>query len=116
MDEGFHTGLELTLTGRAVFDSAVDSDFAVTGVWSKTNPFSDLTADGRVRLVGPQMVQSVPEGGVVYESTLTVDTLDRDRGDSGDYTLSLDIISSVPFTAGTSTNTTRSITVEGEVM
>ena len=85
-------------------------------VWSKTNPSSDLTADDRVTILNPELVrQGGPGSGVVYESTLTVDTLDVARGDSGDYTLSLDI-SSVPFTTGTNISTTRSITVLGEVM
>ena len=82
------------------------------GVWSKANPFSDLTADDRVTIMDQEVVES---GSDVYESTLTVDTLDMDREDSGDYTLSLDI-SSVPFTTGTNISTTRSITVLGEVM
>ena len=86
------------------------------GMWSKTNPSSDLTADDRVTIMDPELVQQGgPGSGVVYESTLTVDTLNVARGDSGDYTLSLDI-SSVPFTADTNISTTRSITVLGEVM
>ena len=116
MDEGFHTGLNLTLTGRAEFNPAVDTPLDVRGVWSKTNPSSDLTADDRVTIMDPVLVrEGGPGSSVVYESTLTVDTLDVARGDSGDYTLSLDI-SSVPFTTGTNISTTRSITVLGEAM
>ena len=85
------------------------------GVWSKTNPSSDLTADDRVIIMDPELVrQGGPGSGLVYESTLTVDTLDVARGDSGDYTLSLDI-SSVPFTTGINISTTRNITLLGQV-
>ena len=112
VDEGFHDGLNLTFTARAEFNPAVDTPLLVRGVWSKTNPFSDLTADDRVTIMDQEVVES---GSDVYESTLTVDTLDVARGDSGDYTLSLDI-SSVPFTTGTNISTTRSITVLGEVV
>ena len=116
VDEGFHTGLNLTFTGRAEFNPAVDTPLDVRGVWSKTNPSSDLTADDRVTIMDPELVrQGGPGSGVVYESTLTVDTLDVPRGDSGDYTLSLDI-SSVPFNTGTNISTTRSTTLRGEVM
>ena len=116
MDEGFYTGLNLTFIGRAEFNPAVDTPLDVRGVWSKTNPSSDLTADDRVTIMDPELVrQGGPGSGVVYEGTLTVDTLDVARGDSGDYTLSLDI-SSVPFTTGTNISTTRSTTLRGEVM
>ena len=108
VDVGFHSGLNLTFTGRAVFDPAVNTPLVVNGVWSKTMPSSDLTADGRVGVLEPMLFQ---EGPAVYVSSLTVDSLDVARNDSGDYTLSLTISSSQPFTTGTSITTTRTITV-----
>ena len=107
MDMGFHSGLNLTFTGRAEFDPAVDTPLVVNGVWSKTMPSSDLTADGRVGVLEPMLLEEEP---AVYVSSLTVDSLDAARNDSGDYTLSL-TISSQPFTTGTSITTTRTITV-----
>ena len=115
VDQGFHSGLNLTFTGRVEFSAAVDTPLIVSGVWSKVNPPSDLTTDERVRIVPPELVGSGSGSGVVYESTLTVETLDSTRGDSGDYTLSL-TISSTPFTTGTSVITTRTITVLGKVI
>ena len=108
VDMGFHSGLNLTFTGRAEFDPAVDTPLVVNGVWSKTMPSSDLTADGRVGVLEPMLFQ---EGPAVYVSSLTVDSLDAARNDSGNYTLSLTISSSQPFTTGTSITTTRTITV-----
>ena len=94
----------------------MDTPLDIRGVWSNTNQSSDLIADDRVTIMDPELVQQGdPGSGVVYESTLTVDTLDVARGDSGDYTLSLDI-SSVPFTTGTNISEARNITVLGEVM
>ena len=108
VDVGFYSGLNLTFTGRAEFDPAVDTPLVVNGVWSKTMPSSDLTADGRVGVLEPMPLQ---EGPAVYVSSLTVDSLDASRNDSGNYTLSLTISSSQPFTTGTSITTTRTITV-----
>ncbi len=110
--EVFHTARNLTLIGRAEVNPSVDTPLDVNGVWSKTYPFSDLTADGRVRVIPPQLVQGSPGSPVVYESTLTVEAMDVTTADSGDYTFSL-TISSTPFTLGTSVNTTRNITVLG---
>ena len=107
VDMGFHSGLNLTFTGRAEFDPAVDTPLVVNGVWSKTMPSSDLTADGRVGALEPMLLEEEP---AVYVSSLTVDSLDAARKDSGDYTLSL-TISSQSFTTGTSITTTRTITV-----
>ena len=108
MDMGFHSGLNLTFTGRAEFDPAVDTPLLVNGGWSKTMPFSDLTADGRVGVLEPMLLEEEP---AVYVSSLTVYSLDAARNDSGDYTLSLTISSSQSFTTGTSITTTRTITV-----
>ena len=108
MDMGFYSGLNLTFTGRAEFDPAVDTPLVVNGTWSKTMPSSDLTADGRVGVLEPMPLQ---EGPAVYVSSLIVDSLDASRNDSGNYTFSLTISSSQPFTTGTSITTTRTITV-----
>ena len=115
MDEGFYTGLNLTLTGRIWHSSTVDTPVIVRGVWSKTNPPSDLTADPRVTLVAPKFMLGRDGIQNHYVSYLTIDSLDMDKGDSGDYTLSVSI-SSVPFTIGTSVNRTRTITVLGKIM
>ena len=48
----------------------------------------------------------------VYETKLTVNLLDVNRGDSGDYMIRLDI-TSLPFTTGTTVSLTRSIVVLG---
>ena len=109
VDEGFHTGLLLTLTGRAEFNPAVNIPITMVGSWTKDNS-SDITSDGRVSVEGPVLVQSSPK---VYETTLTVDVLDRARGDSGNYSIRLDIMTSEPFTTGITTTLTRSITVSG---
>ncbi len=85
VDEGFHTGLHITLTGRAEFNTSVDTPLIV---WTKTNPSSNLISDTRVTISAPVQVQDTPN--MVYETTLTINTLDRDRGDSGDYNLSRD--------------------------
>ena len=109
MDEGFHTGLLLILTGRAEFNPAVNIPITVVGSWTKDNS-SDITSDGRVSVEGSALVQSSPK---VYETTLTVDVLDRTRGDSGNYSIRLDIMTSEPFTTGTTAILARSITVSG---
>ncbi len=71
VDEGFHTGLPLTFTGRAQFSPAVDTPLDVTVVWTKTTS-SDLTADDRVTLTEAVMVGVSP---MVFESTLSVNVL-----------------------------------------
>ena len=109
VDKGFHTGLLLTLTGRAEFNPAVNIPITVVGSWIKDNS-PDFTSDGRVSIQGPVLVESSPK---VYETTLTVDVLDRARGDSGNYSIRLDIMTSEPFTSGTTATLTRSITVSG---
>ena len=109
MDEGFYTGLLLTLTGRAEFNPAVNIPITVVGSWTKDNS-PDFTSDSRVSIEGPVLVESSPK---VYETTLTVDVLDRARGDSGNYSIRLDIMTSEPFTTGTTATLTRSITVSG---
>ena len=110
VDEGFHTDLLLILTGRAEFHPAVDTPLTVNGMWTKINPFSNLAADSRVSIRGPRLAQVRPM--MVYETSFTVDTLDMRRGDSGDYTVRLDI-SSLPFTTRTTVSLTRSIVVLG---
>ena len=108
VDEGFHTGLLLTLTGRAEF-LALNIPITVVGSWTKDNS-PDFTSDGRVSIKGPVLVESSPK---VYETTLTVDVLDRARGDSGNYSIRLDIMT---FTTGTTATLTRSITVSGNAV
>ena len=110
VDKGFHIDLLLTLTGRAEFNPAVDTPLTVNGMWTKTNPFSNLTADSRVSIKGPHHVLDSPM--MVFEIYLTVDTLNMRRGDSGDYTVRLDI-SSLSFTTRTTISHTRSIVVLG---
>ena len=110
VDEGFHTGLLLTLTGWAEFNPAVDTSLTVNGMWTKINPFSNLTADSRVSIRGPRQAQERPM--MVYETSLIVDTLNMRRGDSGDYTVRLDI-SSLPFTTRITVSLTRNIVVLG---
>jgi hypothetical protein len=58
MDEGFHSGLSLTFTGRAELNPAVDTPLNARVVWSKTGPFSNLAASDWVTLVSPQLVQN----------------------------------------------------------
>ena len=110
INEGFHTGLLLTFTGMAVFNPAVDTPLTVNGMWTKTNPFSDLTVNSHINITEPTLVQERPM--MVYETSLTVDTLDVRRGDSGDYMVRLDI-SSLSFTTRTTVSHTRSIVVLG---
>ena len=110
VDEGFHTGLLLTLTGRAEFNPAVDTPLTVNGMWTKSNPSSDLTADSRVSIKGPDQVLGSPM--MVFEIYLSVDTLNMTGGDGGDYTITLDI-SSLPFTTRTTVSRTRNIVVLG---
>ena len=110
VDEGFHTGLLLTFTGRAEFNPAVDTPLTVNGMWTKTNPSSNLTADSRVSIEGPRQAQERPM--MVYETSLTVNLLDMGKGDSGDYMVRLNI-SSLSFTTGTTVSRTRSIVVLG---
>ena len=110
VDEGFHTGLLLTLTGRAEFNPAVDTPLTVNGMWTKTNPSSDLTADSRMSIKDPEQVSERPM--MVYETSLTVNLLDMRRGDSGDYTVRLDI-SPLSFATRITVSHTRSIVVLG---
>ncbi len=112
LDEGFHTGLNITFTGRVEFNTAVDTPLIVGGVWTKTNPSSNLTSDTRVSISAPVQVQTTPN--MVYETTLTINTLDMDRGDSGDYNLAVTINTAQPFILGTTATTTRNIQVLGE--
>ena len=113
VNNGFHTGLLLTLTGRIEFNLAVDTPLTVNGMWTKTNPFSDLTADSRVSIKGPhQVLDSLM---MVFEIYLTVDTLSMSRGDGGDYTITLDI-SSLPFMTGTTVSLTHGIVVLGNII
>lgn len=118
MEEGYHTGLSVTFTGRAEFGPAVDTPLNIRGTWSKSNRmrFFNLTASSRVRIVEPQLVHGRPGSGhgMVFESTLTVESLGVGREDSGNYTLSLEI-SSQSFTTGTANYGTYSITVLGKV-
>ena len=109
VNEGFHTGLFLTLTGRAEFNAAVDTPLTVEGTWTKTNPFSNLTFNQRVSTTGPVQVQGNP---MVYQASLTVNPLNAEQRDTGDYTLRLDI-TSFPFTTGTTVSSTRNIIVLG---
>ncbi len=112
VDESFHTGLHITFTGRAEFNTAVDTSIIVGGVWTKTSPFSKFNSDTRVTISAPVQVQNTPN--MVYETTLTINTLDMDRGDSGDYNLALIINTTQPFILGTTATTTRNIEVLGE--
>lgn len=107
--DGFYNGLSLTFTGMAEFHPNVDSPLHISGTWSKTNPFLNLRTDTRVRLNDPHLVVN-GSGAMVYVSSLTLNGLDTERGDSGDYTLSLDI-SSHSHTVGTRSSSTHSITV-----
>lgn len=99
----------LTFTGRAEFNPAVDTPLNVIGVWSKTNPSSDLSSDSRVTIGEVMMVGGNP---MVFESDVIIDTLDTNQ-DNGTYTLSLNISSTQPNTLGTSTSLSRTIVVTG---
>ena len=105
---GFHTGVLVTFTGRAEFNPAVDTPLTVEGVWSKTDPPSDLSAEDRVTIGAVNMVGGSP---MVFESNLTIDALEQEKGDSGTYTLSLNISSTQPNTLGTNTSQQRTIVV-----
>ena len=100
----FTVGIPITFTAEVEFDPSVDTPLNVSGVWSKTNRLLDLEADSRVIIVEPYLFQESPK---IYASNLTVDVV---RGDSGDYTFSLDV-SSAAFTERISINSTRSINV-----
>ena len=97
----------LTFTGRAEFDPAVDSALNVDAMWTKTTPTSDLTADDRVTSGEAVMVGMNP---MVFESNLTIDTLDRERNDSGTYTFFVNVTSASPV-VGTTASESRSIEV-----
>ena len=112
MDEGFHAGLNATFTGRAEFNPAVNTPLIVGGVWSKTTPTSDLTTDTRVTISDPLQVQVTPY--MVYETYLTIDTLDMTEGDSGDYNLVVTVNTAQPFINGTTATITRNIEVLGK--
>ena len=112
VDEDFHTGLNATFTGRAEFSPAVDTLLIVGGVWRKTTPPSDLTTDTRVTISDPIQVQVTPY--MVYETYLTIDTLDMNRGDSGDYNLVVTVNTAQPFILGTTATITRNIEVLGK--
>ncbi len=107
IDEGFHTGSLQTFTGRAEFDPAVDSFLNVVGMWAKTAPSSDLTADGRVTVGEVVMVGGDP---MVFVSNLTINTT-NDMLDNGNYTFSLTISSTQPNTVGTNVSVGRTIIV-----
>ena len=100
----FTVGIPVTFTAEVEFDHSVDTPLNVSGVWSKPNRLLDLEADSHVIIVEPYLFQESPK---IYVSNLTVDVV---RGDSGDYTFSLDV-SSVAFTERISINSTRSINV-----
>ena len=100
----FSVGIPITFTAEVEFDPSVDMPLNVSGVWSKPNHLLDLEADSRVIIVEPYLFQESPK---IYVSNLTVDVV---RGDSGDYTFSLDV-SSAAFTERISINSTRSINV-----
>ncbi len=112
VDETFRSGLTITFTGRAEFNTAVDTPIIVGGVWTKTNPPSNFISDTRVTITAPVQVQSTPI--MVYETTLTISALDKDKGDSGDYNLAMTISSAQPFILGTTATATKSIEVLGE--
>ena len=112
-DEGFHTGLLLTFTGRAEFHPAVNTQLDVDEMWTKTAPTSDLSADPHVSISDLMIVSMDP---IVFVSNLTINTLDQ-RTDSGTYTLSL-VISSPrhPFVVGTMATESHTITVLSEFL
>ena len=112
VDKGFRTGLNVTFSGRAEFNTAVDTPLIVGGVWTKINPPSDLTTDTRVIISDPIQVQITPH--MVYETYLTINTLNMNRGDSGDYNLVVTIHTAQPFTLGTTITITRNIVVLGK--
>ena len=111
LDDGFHTGLVLTFTGRVEFHPDVNSPLNVDAVWSRTGPSSDLIADMRVSIGQAVMVGTDP---MVFESNLTINTLDRDRNDSGTYNFFVNVTSSEAPVVGTTTSTERTITVLGK--
>ncbi len=107
IDEGFHTGTLQIFTGRAVFNPAVDSFLNVVGMWAKTAPSSDLSADGRVTVGEVVMVGGDP---MVFVSNLTINTINGGL-DNGTYTLTLNISSTQPNTLGTTVSEERTIMV-----
>ncbi len=112
VDKNFQTGLPVVFTGRTEFNPAVNTPLLVSGVWTKTNPPSNLTADTRVTISAPVQVQDTPY--MVYETSLTINTLDMARGDSGDYSLAVTINTAQPFILGTTATITRNIQILGE--
>ncbi len=111
LDEGFYNGIGITLIGRAEFISAVDTPLNVTGSWFKTNPSTNITIDtSRATVNGFIRVRDAP---MVYETNLTIFSLDEQRGDGGDFNLRVEITSSV-HTVQTTVNTTRNIAVLGK--
>lgn len=110
LDESFHAGIDLTLTGRSQFSPAVITPINVEAVWIKTGPSSVLSADGRVSIGEAVMVGVNP---MVFESNLTITSLME--SDSGTYTLFLNFSSTEPFTIGATISEERNITVLGKL-
>ena len=104
---GFHTGVLVTFTGRAEFNPAVDTPLTVEGVWSKTDPPSDLSADERVTIGAVVMVGGNP---MVFESNLTINRLKEDE-DSGTYTIFFNISTTQPNIVGIAISEQRRIMV-----
>ena len=98
--EGFHIGLLLTFTGRAVFNPAVDSPTAlsVSSFW-----YSPITAN----TTNAMQVRTSPS--IEYITTLSV-YLQRADEDSGLYTVTFNI-SSGDFIIGVSATESRNIVV-----
>lgn len=104
----FPTGSNITISGIITFDPSVDTPLTLDAFWTKVDPVpTDLTAGEHVAVTIPYQVQESP---MIYETTLTIATV---NGDSGNYSLEIDVTSHHQYTNGTRMATVWSIIVEG---
>ena len=113
VDDGFFTGLQLTLTCTIELNVAVDSDVNVSSSWLKDG--SPLISDdsGRIIVGGAELIPGSP---LSYQTMLVFDTLNRALNDSGLYTCVAEVNPS-DTTSSVDGNTgmvSRSVDVLGE--
>ena len=103
IDEGFHIGLLLTFTGRAIFNPAVDSPTALSVSTFWNGPMTANTTNAMQERTSPS---------IEYITTLAVYLQSTDE-DSGLYTVTVNI-SSGNFIIGGSATKSRNIDVQSE--
>ena len=104
----FFSGLQLNLTCLIRLATPVEYEVSVSARWSKSG--SALTSDGRVS-AEEEAVEVEPH---VYSSTLVFSSLDKTRGDDGNYTCTVTISAASSLLRPVTVAATQTVLVESK--